>query len=87
MQKDEDITDFAMPVHQSLMEKKVLFGIGDKAFYTILMITILLASMVSVYCIGIGVLAVIICRRICKNEPYLLEFLFENFTQQDFYIG
>ncbi len=85
--KEEDITDYAIPVHQSLMEKKMLFGIGEKAFYTILIFTIILATMVSIYCIGIGILALLICRRLCKNEPMLLEFLFENLSQQDIYIG
>ena len=85
--KEEDITDYAIPVHQSLMEKKMLFGIGEKAFYTILIFTVILATMVSIYCIGIGILALLICRRLCKNEPMLLEFLFENLSQQDIYIG
>ncbi|MCQ2596551.1 MAG: VirB3 family type IV secretion system protein [Treponema sp.] len=85
--KDENIADYSIPVHQSLMEKKVLFGIGEKAFYTILICTIILASLVSIYCIGIGIAALLICRRVCKNEQMLLEFLFENFNQQDKYIG
>lgn len=87
MEKKDEYENYAIPVHQSLLEKKVLFGIGEKAFYTILLITIILASAVSIYCIGIGILAVIICQRICKNDSYLLDFLFENFNQQDIYIG
>lgn len=84
---EDDITNYALPVHQALMEKKVLFGVGEPAFYTILIVTIILTSLVSIYCIGIGILALIICRRICRDDPMLLDFLIENFGQQDIYIG
>ena len=87
MKEDEDITDYSLPVHTSLMEKQVLFGIGEKAFYAILMVTVILCAMVSIYCIGIGIIALIICRVLCKKEPFLLDFLFENLTQQDIYEG
>lgn len=87
MNDEEDIVDFSLPVHTSLMEKQVLFGIGEKAFYAILMVTIILAAMVSVYCIGLGVIALIVCRILCKKEPFLLDFLFENLGQQDIYEG
>ena len=75
--------DYSLPVHTSLMEKKQLLGIGQAAFYTILMLT----ALVSFYCIGIGIVAILICRRLCKNEPMLIEFLFENLMQQDVYEG
>ena len=79
--------DYSLPVHTALMEKKQLFGVGEKAFYGILFITLILASLVSIYCIGIGIIALIICRRLCKNEPMLIDFLFENLMQQDIYEG
>lgn len=79
--------DYSLPVHTSLMEKKQLLGIGPSAFYTILFITTILTALVSFYCIGIGIVAVLICRRLCKKEPMLIEFLFENLMQQDIYEG
>lgn len=79
--------DYSIPVHNSLMEKRQLFGIGEKAFYAILFFTLILASLVSIYCIGIGIVALLICRRLCKNEPLLIDFLFENLMQQDIYEG
>lgn len=85
--KSEDITDYALPVHTSLMTKKQLMGIGDKAFYSILLITLVLTAMVSIYCIGIGIVATIICRKLCKNEPMLIDFLLDNLMQQDIYEG
>lgn len=84
---EENITDYGLQVHTSLLEKQVLMGVGEKAFYIILLITIILASLVSIYCIGIGIIALLICRRLCKNEPFLLDFLFENLSEQDIYIG
>ena len=79
--------DYSLTVHIALMERKQLLGIGPTAFYIILFITIMLAALVSFYCIGIGIIAVLICRRLCKNEPMLMEFLFENLMQQDIYEG
>ena len=38
----DSIVDYTIPVHKSLLYKKQMFGIGDKVFYTILFITILL---------------------------------------------
>ena len=82
-----DIEEYSLPVHTSLMEKKQLLGIGSKAFYAILFVTIILTSFISFYCIGIGIVAVLICRRLCKNEPMLIDFLSENLMQQDIYEG
>ena len=79
--------DYSLSVHTSLMEKPQLFGIGNKAFYAILFVTLILASLVSIYCIGIGIVALLVCRRLCKNEPLLIDFLFENLMQQDIYEG
>ncbi len=79
--------DYSQPVHTSLMEKKQLLGIGPVAFYAILFITLILTALVNFYCIGIGILAILICRRLCKNEPMLIDFLFENLMQQDIYEG
>lgn len=79
--------DYSLPVHTSLMEKKQLMGIGSKAFYAILFVTLILSALISFYCIGIGIVAVIICRKLCKNEPMLIDFIFENLMQQDIYEG
>lgn len=82
-----NLGQFAAPVHQSLMEKNVLFGIGSMPFYIIIMVTILLCSMVSVFCIFVGLLAFFICRLICKKEPMLLEFIIQNLNVKDVYRG
>lgn len=83
----DNYVDYSCPVHNSLMHKKQLFGIGDKAFYSILIVTTILTAMVSFYCIGIGIISVIICRKLCKDEPMLIDFLLENLGQQDRYEG
>ena len=79
--------DYSIPVHTSLMEERQLLGIGEKAFYCMLFFTLILSALVSFYCIGIGIIAVLICRRLCKNEPFFIDFLFENLMQQDVYEG
>ena len=86
--KDSDsYEDYSCPVHTSIAEKKQMFGIGEKAFYFILILTVILASMISVYFIAFGVVSVIICRRLCKNEPLFIEFIFDFLQQQDIYEG
>lgn len=75
------------PVYKALLEKPRIFGIGEPAFYGILIFTVLLMSTVSIYCIGIGILCLIICRILCKKEPYMIDFLVKDITQQDFYEG
>lgn len=37
----DDYEDYSQPVHVSLMEKKLFFGIGEKAFYIIGFITLI----------------------------------------------
>lgn len=84
---EDSLLDYQLPVYTSLMEKHVFFGIGETAFYLIAILTIILMSLLSIYCIIIGVLAIFVCKIICKNEPQLLEFLFQNLLQSKIYAG
>lgn len=84
---DESLVDYQMPVYTSLMEKHVFFGIGETAFYLIAVLTLILMSLLSIYCILLGVVLIFICKLICKKEPQLLEFLFQSLFQQKIYVG
>ncbi|MBR4330357.1 MAG: VirB3 family type IV secretion system protein [Candidatus Riflebacteria bacterium] len=75
------------PVYNSLSEKPQMLGIGQNAFYLIVLITIILMSTIKAYMIGFGIIAVIILRLICKKEPLLIDFLIESINQQNIYEG
>lgn len=79
--------NYSLPVHRSLMEKKVFFGIGRKAFLAIMIFTAILASMTNFLAFGVGIIAVFVCRALCKNEPYLIDFVIETLRQQSHYNG
>ena len=85
--EEESVTDYSVPVHKSLMERHMLFGIGELPFYGILVVTVILACLVSPYCILLGVAAVMVCRLLCKKEPQLLEFIIQNMSVHDVYRG
>ncbi len=83
----ENYEDYSRPVHLSLMEKKVLFGIGDKAFYIIGFLTIVICALTTIYAIVLGIIAIIICRAVCKKDPMTIDFALENMMQKDVYEG
>ncbi len=85
--KEDDFEDYSLPVYTSLMETHLFFGIGEMAFCLIAMVTIILATIVSAYCILLGIIAVLVCRMMCKKEPMLINFIFQNLLQQDKYLG
>lgn len=87
MKEEESLEDYACGVHRSLQERHVMFGIGSTAFYLILMVTVFLVSFIGLPCILIGVLALWICRMVCKKEPMLLEFMFKTLGMKDRYRG
>lgn len=85
MEKTEEI--FTVPVYSSLLYKPRMFGIGQTAFYGIVCFTVVLMSMVHPLCLLLGVLVLAICKTLCKKEPFLIDFLIENLSQSDYYIG
>ncbi len=82
-----DEPSYSLPVHRSLMEKKMFFGIGRKAFIIIMIFTGILASITNFLAFGVGIIAILVCRVLCKNEPYLIDFLIETLKQQSMYNG
>ena len=86
-EKLEEEMDYSLPVHRSLMEKKVFFGIGRKAFMVIMIFTAILASITNFIAFGVGIVAIFICRALCKEEPYLIDFVVETLGQRSSYNG
>lgn len=85
MEKTEEIS--TVPVYSSLLYKPRMFGIGQNAFYGIVCLTVVLMSMVHPLCLLLGVLLLAICKTLCKKEPFLIDFLIENLSQSDYYVG
>ena len=83
----DDYQDYSQPVHVSLMEKKLFFGIGEKAFYIIGFITLIICALTTIYAIVIGIVGILICRIICKKDPLTIDFALENLMQKDVYEG
>ncbi len=83
----DDYEDYSQPVHVSLMEKKLFFGIGEKAFYIIGFITLIICALTTIYAIVIGIVGILACRIICKKDPLTIDFALENLMQKDVYEG
>lgn len=83
----DDYEDYSQQVHVSLMEKKLFFGIGEKAFYIIGFITLIICALTTIYAIVIGIAVILICRVICKKDPLTIDFALENLMQKDVYEG
>lgn len=84
---NDNLLDYQEPVYTSLMERHVFFGIGETAFMAIAVITLVLMSLLSFWCIFFGAAAILVCRILCKKEPLLIEFTFQSILQAKFYVG
>jgi type IV secretory pathway VirB3-like protein len=81
------IADYALPVYSSLSVHQQLFGVGDNAFYAILCITVILASTVSIFCIALGLIALLVAKLLCRKDPLLFDLLIAGLFQADLYRG
>ncbi|MFI3257027.1 MAG: VirB3 family type IV secretion system protein [Spirochaetales bacterium] len=79
--------DYSRPVYVSLCEPVQFMGIGENAFMLIALVSVVLASSISWYLLTLGIIALIVARKLCKKEPFLIDFLIENINQTDFYKG
>lgn len=79
--------NYSLTVHRSLMKKRTFFGIGRAAFLIIMGFTGILASITNFFAFFVGTLLVLICRALCKDEPFLIDFVFETLKQQGYYNG
>lgn len=87
MKEDTSLNDYAIPVRKSLLSQKAFLGIGEKVFMFISFITIMLTTFVSIWFLALGILLFFICKRICKNDSYLLELFFDSIFQPEILEG
>ena len=75
--EDYSLYDYSTPVHKVLLEPNQLLGIGITPAILILVLTIVLMNLVSIWCCVIGIFLYVAGKMICKNDPYALLILFE----------
>lgn len=80
---DEEITvmDFSTPIHRVLLEPNQLLGIGIAPAMFILVFTIIIMNLVTYWCFPVGIILFIVCRILCKKDPYMLTILFDRLMQ------
>lgn len=77
------VYDYSTPVHRVLLEPNLLVGIGIMPAMLILVLTIVLMNVVSIWCVIIGVLLYAAARLVCKNDPYALTVVFDRLMVPD----
>ena len=81
MEEEVTVYDFSTPIHRVLLEPNQMLGIGMIPAMLILVLTIILMNMVSIWCFPVGIVLVIVSRILCKKDPYMLTILFERIMQ------
>ena len=83
--EETTLYDYSTPIHRVLLEPGQMFGIGLAPAILILVVTTVFMSMVSFWCFPIGLVALVVCRFICKNDPYALSILLDRLSQPNVY--
>ncbi len=77
------VYEYSTPVHRVLLEPNLLAGIGIMPAMMILVITIVLMNIVSIWCFIAGVFLFVAAKMVCKNDPYALTVVFERIYAPD----
>ncbi|UTC44678.1 MULTISPECIES: VirB3 family type IV secretion system protein [unclassified Treponema] len=83
----EMISDYAIPVHRSLIQVDMLFGIGTKAAILLLIVTVVMIQITGAWFLIVSAALFFLMRLLAKHDPYLLDILFDSVLQQDIYYG
>jgi len=77
------VYDYSTPVHKVLLEPNLLLGIGVIPAMLLMVLTIVLMNIVSIWCVIIGILLYVAARMVCKNDPYALTVIFDRLSAPD----
>lgn len=77
------VYDYSTPVHRVLLEPNLLAGIGVIPAMLILVITIVLMNVISIWCAIVGIFLFVVAKMICKNDPYALTVIFDRLMVPD----
>ena len=83
----EMISDYSIPIHRSLIQVDMLFGIGTKAAILLLIVTVVITQITGAWFLIVSAALFFLMRLLAKNDPYLLDILFDSVLQQDIYYG
>lgn len=81
MEEEVTVMDFATPIHRVLLEPNQMLGIGVVPAMMILILDIVLMNLVSIWCFPIGIVLFLVCKVLCKKDPYMLTILFDRLMQ------
>lgn len=81
MEEEVTVYDFATPIHRVLLEPNQMLGIGVAPAMLILVLTIVLMNLVSPWTFPVGIVLFVVCRMLCKKDPYMLTILFARLMQ------
>ena len=84
MEKDS-VLNYSCPIHKSLIQDDVDFGIGVIPAVLIVILTIILMRLVSIWCMFAGFFLFLIAKIATRKDPHLLEMLFERVLTSDVY--
>ena len=84
MEKDS-VLNYASPIHKSLLQDDVDFGIGVIPATVIVVVTIILMRLVSIYCMFAGFALFIGAKFATRKDPHFLEELFERLLTSNVY--
>ena len=77
------VYDYSTPVHKVLLEPNLLLGIGVTPAMLLMVLTIVLMNIVSIWCVIIGIILYVAARMVCKNDPYALTVIFDRLLAPD----
>ena len=77
------VYDYSTPVHRVLLEPNLLAGIGVIPAMLILVITIVLMNVISIWCAIVGIFLFVAAKMICKNDHYALTLIFDRLMVPD----
>ena len=77
------VYDYSTPVHKVLLEPNLLLGIGVIPAMLLMVLTIVLMNIVSIWCVIIGIRLYVAARMVCKNDPYALTVIFDRLSAPD----
>ncbi|MBM7022640.1 VirB3 family type IV secretion system protein [Treponema sp. Marseille-Q4523] len=81
METETTVYDYAVLVHRVLLVPNVILGIGIIPAMVILILTIVLMNLVSIWCVIIGIILFVVAKILCKDDPYMLTILFDRLMQ------
>ena len=83
--ENDSVLNYASPIHKSLIQDDVDFGDGVVPAVLIVILTIILMRLVSIWCMFAGFFLFIIAKLSTKKDPHFLESLFERLLISDVY--